>query len=117
MVALHLGKIQVGYDSDCGRGFLSNPNLAEIQVLNKKSFPVKDRIQLGLIDIDVDSIRPRKLVETVFSELSDVDNHPGVGGMGVRTEVVDFDSLVISASRERYTEEYQDRNQDSVRSL
>jgi hypothetical protein len=70
---------------------LSDTELAEIFILDWISLAVEEGIQLGLIDIDINSVRRFELVEVVFPQFPDIDDDPGEGRINVIAKIIDFD--------------------------
>jgi len=89
---------------------LGDPDLAEIGVLDEEGLSMEDGIQLSLVDIDIDPVWLTEFVEVVFSKLPHIDDHPGVRGMGVRTEVIDLNSRILTTSQQRNTKEDKNKN-------
>jgi len=87
-------KIEVGNGSNRGICLLSDAYLLEVVIFHWDFLSVKDRIQSGLINVDVNSVGILEFVVSIFSEFSDINNNSGEIGMSPVAKVVYFYSGV-----------------------
>ena len=96
-VVFDLAEIKVNHHSNSGMVFLSNSYLSYILIVDQEHFFMKEGIELSLIDIDINSIGFFKLIKAVLTKLTNIDYNSSVGGVGKRSEIINFNPRVTPA--------------------
>jgi len=94
-VGLDPRELDVDDDADRRGRFLRDPDLADVLRLDRVGLALKDGVELGLEDVDIDPAGVLELAGSVLAELADVEDDAGKVRMGVAAEVDDLDPRVV----------------------